>query len=79
MAIFVSALKVSRMDPVVDNPEADSSMESKRKVGDVPEVAYGEFRMIFCYPSDDQIIHYNIDKVLGLVKKDNSILKFKLI
>jgi len=66
------------MDPVADNPEADSSMESERKVGDVPEVAQGKFRMVFC-PHNDQITHYNIDKAFGLVKTDNSVLKFRLI
>ena len=67
------------MDHVPDNPEADSSMESERKVGDVPEVAQGTFRMKFCLPTDDQIIHHNIDKAFGLVKADNSVLKFRLI
>ena len=67
------------MDPVADNPEADSSMESERKVGDVPEVAHGKFGMKFCCPTDDQIIHLNIDKAFGLVKADNSVLKFRLI
>jgi len=66
------------MDPVADNPEADSSVESERKVGDMPEVAQGTLRMFFC-PHNDQIIHYNIDKAFGLVKTDNSVLKFRLI
>ena len=79
MVIFVSVLKVSRMDPVADNPEADSSVESERKVGDVPEVAHGAFIFYLTAPPDDQIMRYNIDKAFGLVKADNSVLKFRLI
>ena len=54
-------------------------MESKQKVGDVPEVANGKFCIDFFAPSDDQTINYNIDKAFGLVKADNSVLKFRLI
>ena len=55
-------------------------MESDRKVGGVPEVAHCQFSMDFCAKtSDDQTIHYNIDKAFGLVKTDNSVLKFRLI
>ena len=67
------------MDPVADNAEADSIMKSERKVGDVPEVAHGSFKYGLTAPTDDQIIRYNIDKAFGLVKADNSVLKFRLI
>ena len=62
-----------------DNPEAESSIESLRKVGDVPEVANGVFYFYLTPPTDDQVMHYNIDKVFGLVKADNSVLKFRFI
>ena len=68
-----------KMDHVAANPEADSSMQSERKVDGVPEVAHGKFRIEFCFPTNDQTIHYNIDKAFGLVKTDNSVLKFRLI
>ena len=67
------------MDPVADNAEADSIMKSERKVDGVPEVAQGKFAMELYVPSDDQIIHHNIDKAFGLVKANNSVLKFRLI
>ena len=54
-------------------------MESERKVGDVPEVAYGAFTFYLTVPSDDHIMRYNIDKAFGLVKADNSVLKFRFI
>ena len=61
------------------DPEADSSMNSERKVGDVPEVAHGAFIIYLTAPTDDKIMPYNIDKAFGLVKADNSVLKFRLI
>ena len=61
------------------DPEADSSMNSERKVGDVPEVAHGSFKFGLTALTDDQINRYNIDKAFGLVKADNSVLKFRLI
>jgi len=69
------------MDPESEsiNPEADSSMKPERKVGDVPEVAHGAFMFCLTAPTDDQIMRYNIDKAFGLVKADNSVLKFRLI
>ena len=61
------------------DPEADSCMKSERKVGDVPEVAHGAFIFYLTAPTDDKIMRYNIDKAFGLVKADNSVLKFRLI
>ena len=67
------------MNSESNNPEADSSMKSERKAGDVPEVARGAFIFNLTAPTDDQIMRYNIDKAFGLVKADNSVLKFRLI
>ena len=59
---------------------SDSDAESETMV------AYGEFYMHFPYPTipppidiEDRGLNLYFEKVLGLVKKDNSVLKFRLI
>ena len=67
------------MEPAVQNNEADSNLGSERNVAGRPEVAFGALTMNFCPPLNGQIIDHNVDKIFGLVKNDNSVLKFRLI